>query len=162
MVTITTTSTLEDTVRDTFRLENQTRTGTRKIVTEQFDNESIGDRIVSRDVIQNMRSRNIEVRVTKCKPLTALYGFFDGVHVTKYMTPKLLEITMQSGTFQVGETVIGKLPTAGNPTEGTDVPAIKFRVAQANHRAGHTTHHQKFFLKILIFHKSVHRVLKHS
>ena len=83
-----------------------------------------------------MRSRNIEVRVTKCKPLTQLYGFFDGVAVTKYCTPKLLEITMQSGTFQVGETVVGTMPTQGLPAEGTDIPAIKFRVAQANHRAG--------------------------
>ena len=136
MVTITTTTTLEDTVRDTFRLENQTRTGTRKIVTEQFDNESIGDRIVSRDVIQNMRSRNLEVRATKCKPLTRLYAFFDGVNVTRYCTPKLLEISMTSGTFQVGETVVGKMPGAGLPEEGTDVAAIRFRVAQANHRSG--------------------------
>ncbi len=136
MVTITTTTTLEDTIRDTFRLENQTRTGTRKIVTEQFDTESMGDRIVSRDVIQNMRSRNLEVRATKCKPLTRLYGFFDGVHVTRYCTPKLLEISMTSGTFQVGETVVGKMPNAGLPEEGTDVAAIRFRVAQANHRSG--------------------------
>ena len=40
---------------------------------------------------------------------------------------------MQSGTFQVGETVVGKLPGAGLPEEGTDNPAIKFRVAQSNH-----------------------------
>ncbi len=136
MVSVTTTNTLEDTIRDTFRLENQTRTGTRKIVTEQFDNESIGDRIVSRDVIQNMRSRNVEVRATKCKPLTQLYGFFDGVNVTRYCTPKLLEISMTSGTFQVGETVVGKMPGAGLPEEGTDSSAIRFRVAQSNHRVG--------------------------
>ena len=43
---------------------------------------------------------------------------------------------MQSGTFQVGETVIGTMPGAGIPADGTDIPAIKFRVAQANHRAG--------------------------
>ena len=98
--------------------------------------ESLGDRVVSRDVIMTMRSRNIEVRVTKCKPLTQLYGFFDGVAVTKYCTPKLLEITMKSGTFQVGETVVGTMPTQGLPAEGTDIPAIRFRVAQANHRAG--------------------------
>ncbi len=135
-VTITTTTTLEDTIRDTIRVDDQERTGTRKIVTEQFDRESLGDRVVSRDVIMTMRSRNVEVRVTKCKPLTQLYGFFDGVAVTKYCTPKLLEITMQSGTFQVGETVIGTMPGSGIPADGTDIPAIKFRVAQSNHRAG--------------------------
>ena len=136
MVTTTTTTTFEDTVRDTYKLQDQVRSGTRKFVTEQFDNESIGDRVVSRDVITNMRSRNIEFRVTKCKPLTELYAFFDGVSVNKYCTPKLLEITMESGTFKVGETVIGSMPGAGVPSEGTDKPAIRFRVAQANHRAG--------------------------
>jgi len=142
-----TTTTLEDTIRETFDAENQSRQGTRKVVTEQFDNESLGDRVVSRDVISNMRSRNLEVRVTKCKPLTQLYAFFDGVNVTKYCTPKLLEITMQSGTFQVGETVIGKLPGSGIPAEGTDVAAIRFRVAQANHRAGPYNAPSEVFLK---------------
>ena len=135
-VTTTTTTTLQDTIRDTFRTDHQSRSGTRKVITEQFDKESLGDRVVSRDVIMTMRSRNIEVRVTKCKPLTQLYGFFDGVAVTQYCTPKLTEITMQSGTFQVGETVIGKMPGSGLVAEGTDVPAIRFRVAQSNHRAG--------------------------
>ena len=132
----TTTTTVEDTIRDTFQVDNQSRTGTRKVVTEQFDNESLGDRVISRDVITNMRSRNIEFRVTKCKPLTQLYGFFDNIAVTKYCTPKLTEITMTNGTFQVGETVVGTMPGSGIPAEGTDVPAIRFRVAQANHRAG--------------------------
>jgi len=135
-VTTTTTTVFEDTIRDTFRVDNQTRTGTRKVVTEQFDNESIGDRVVSRDIITTMRSRNIEFRVTKCKPLTQLYGFFDGVNVTNYCTPKLIEIEMSAGSFQVGETVTGTMQGSGIPAEGTDVPAIKFRVAQANHRTG--------------------------
>ena len=41
----TTTTTVEDTIRDTFQVDNQSRTGTRKVVTEQFDNESLGDRV---------------------------------------------------------------------------------------------------------------------
>ncbi len=136
IVTTKTTTTFEDTIRDTYKVQDQVRSGTRKFVTEQFDNESIGDRVVSRDVITNMRSRNVEFRVTKCKPLTELYAFFDGVAVNKYCTPKLLEITMESGTFKVGETVVGSMPGAGVPSDGTDTPAIRFRVAQANHRAG--------------------------
>ena len=136
LVTTTTTTTIEDTVRDTYKLENQVRSGTRKVITEQFDRESLGDKVVSRDVIMIMRSRNIEFRMTKCKPLTQLYGFFDGVAVTKYCTPKLTEITMQSGTFQVGETVVGTMPGSGLPAEGTDIPAIRFRVAQTNHKTG--------------------------
>ena len=50
MVDTTQTTTFEDTIRDTFRVDNQSRNGTRKVVTEQFDNESLGDRVVSRDV----------------------------------------------------------------------------------------------------------------
>jgi len=136
MVETTTTTVFENSIQDTFRIENQVRNGTRKVVTEHFDNESLGDRVVSRDVIMTMRSRNLQFVATKCKPLTQLYAFFDGIAVTKYCTPKLMEITMQSGTFQVGETVIGKMPESGVVAEGTDVPAIRFRVAQSNHRAG--------------------------
>ena len=53
MLTTTTTTTVQDTIRDTFRVDHQTRSGTRKVVTEQFDKESLGDRVVSRDVIHD-------------------------------------------------------------------------------------------------------------
>ena len=83
-----------------------------------------------------MRSRNIKVTTTKCKPLTEMYAFFDGVNVTRYCTPKLLEISMQSNTFLVGETVVITLPGTGIQPEGTNKPFMKCRVAQANHRKG--------------------------
>ena len=38
---------------------NQRRTGTQQTITESIDTESLGDRVVSREVIQFMRSRNI-------------------------------------------------------------------------------------------------------
>ena len=141
------TTTETDTVRDTWKTGTSTRTGVRKIVTEQWDNESLGDKVVSRDVVTIMRSRNIKFDVTKCKPLTQMYGFFDGVNVTNYCTPKLMEITMESGTFQVGETVIGTMPGVGIQPEGTDQPFIKFRVAQANHRDGPYNAPTDFFNK---------------
>ena len=133
---VTTTDTIKDTIRDTFDTGTSTRTGTRKVVTEQWDNESLGDKVVSRDVVQIMRSRNLRVTTTKCKPLTEMYAFFDGVNVTRYCTPKLLEISMQSNTFLVGETVVITLPGTGIQPEGTDKPFMKCRVAQANHRKG--------------------------
>ena len=43
---------------------------------------SLGDRVISRDLIANMRSRNVEFVSKKVKPLTRLYAFFDGVDVT--------------------------------------------------------------------------------
>ena len=134
MTVTTNTQVYEDTIRDTYATGVSRRSGSRKVVTEQWDNESMGDRMVSRDSIMIMRSRNIEFRVTKCKPLTQLYAFFDGVNVTKYCTPKLLEISMLSGTFQVGETI--ESATVQDWGEGTDSPYIRFRCAQANHRTG--------------------------
>ena len=115
----------------------QNRAGVRTIITEQFDNTSIGDRVVSRDLIPFMRSRNVEFVSKKVKPLTRLYAFFDGVNVTKYCVPKLLEISMTSGTFQVGETVQGVMLRTGLAEENSDTsPRITFRVAQSNHREG--------------------------
>ena len=84
-----------------------------------------------------MRSRNIQFVSKKLKPLTQIYAFFDGVDVTRYCVPKLLEISMISGTFEVGEKIIGTVQNTGlNPNLGQDVARISFRVAQSNHREG--------------------------
>ena len=48
-----------------------------------------------------------------------------------------LRFSMTSGTFQVGETVTGRIIQTGLGEANTDVtPAITFRVAQSNHREG--------------------------
>jgi hypothetical protein len=132
-----TTSTYEDTVNQLVNTGVSSRTGTRTAVTEQFDQTSAGDKVISRNLISYMRSRNLEFVAKKVKPLTQMYAFFDGVDVTKYCVPKLLEISMISGVFQVGETVIGTSPRIGlNPNLGQDIPSITFRVAQSNHLDG--------------------------
>ena len=118
--------TIREWSRETTRTGTEARTGNQTIVTETFDEQSVGDRVVSRDLVPFMRSRNVEFVAKKVKPLTQLYAFFDGQNVTKYCVPKLLEITMTSGTFQVGERVLGL-------KDGTH---IKFRVAQSNHKEG--------------------------
>jgi hypothetical protein len=127
---------VEDTFREVVDTGVMTRDGVRTVVTEQFDMESVGDRVVSRDVIPYMRSRNISFHAKKLKPLTRLYAFFDGQDVTKFCVPKLIEISMTSGTFQVGETVVGRPASTGIQRTVLDGPAINFRVAQANHREG--------------------------
>ncbi len=128
---------IQDTYLNTFQTGFQTRQGSRTQVTEQFDNTSVGDRVLNREVIAFMRSRNVEFNSKKLKPLTQIYAFFDGINVTKYCTPKLLEISMQSGTFQVGETVVGSIQATGlRPLGGSADPFITFRVAQANHQEG--------------------------
>ena len=126
---------------DTFRTTTDTgfarREGTRLGIVEQFDQQSLGDRVVSRNLISFMRSRNIQFVSKKVKPNTQLYAFFDGQDVTNYCVPKLLEISMTSGAFQVGETVIGSTGDVGIlPIERALQPEIRFRVAQSNHKEG--------------------------
>jgi hypothetical protein len=136
----TTLTTIEDTVRETIRTGVETRAGSQLFVHEQFDRESVGDRTVSRDLIPFMRSRNVEFISKRMKPLTRMHAFFDGEQVDEFCVPKLLEISMTSGTFQIGETVIGRMTTPGLAPVARrlvgEEPRITFRVAQANHREG--------------------------
>ena len=106
--------------------------------TNQYvDITSVGDRVISRDLIPFMRSRNIEFVAKRVKPLTQLYAFFDGQDVTKYCVPKILDISMTSGTFQVGEKVVGMVnPTGLSQITADSLPGITFRVAQSNHKEG--------------------------
>ena len=66
-----------------------------------------------------------------------MYAFFEGEDVTRFCTPKLLEISMNSGTFTVGETVTGRMNRTGLDQDiGNTQASITFRVAQSNHREG--------------------------
>ena len=132
----TTTRTIQEETRETIQNGVESRNGLRTVVVEDIDRTSVGDRVVSRDIISHMRSRNVQFVSKRVKPLTRLYAFFDGVDVSQYCVPKLLEINMTSGVFQVGEKVVGRsvrlgLDEATNPQVG-----IQFRVAQSNHREG--------------------------
>ncbi len=133
-----TTTVIQDNYREVKETGVSSRTGTTTFVSEQFDKESIGDKVVSRDLVQYLRSRNIQFVAKNVKPLTQVYAFFDGVDVTKYCIPKLLEITMISGVFEVGETVIGTVQKTGINVTVIDEsdPSITFRVAQSNHKEG--------------------------
>ena len=136
-VEVFTETTFRDTTLEVRDTGVETRNGIRTIVTEQFDQTSVGDRVVNRDIIAFMRSRNIQFIAKKVKPLTQLFAFFDGINVTKYCVPKLLEINMISGVFEVGETVIGTINQTGLGSNVTDeTPRISFRVSQSNHREG--------------------------
>ena len=133
----TTTSTIEEEVRTTVENGVESRNGIRTVVTEEFERTSTGDRVVSRELVANMRSRNIQFVSKRMKPLTRIYAFFDGVDVTKYCVPKLIEISMSNGVFEIGETVEGSIQTTGLDEDTTNTsPSITFRVAQSNHRDG--------------------------
>lgn len=95
-------------------------------ISERTNSYTSGNTIVSRNYSPLMRSRNIEVISRRLKPNTRFYAFFDNIDVNSYFVPKLIEISMISGTFSVGETVSGSL---GNKT-------IKFRLSSQNHKFG--------------------------
>jgi len=139
-VTQTTDLEISGSVSLTTNLDQQ-RTGERRTVHEQIDTESLGDRVVSRDIITFQRSRNIEFNASRLKPNTQVFAFFDDVDVNLYCVPKLLEISMTSGTFLVGEDVIGVMPVTEKTSleDRSDISSstsISFRVAVSNHKYG--------------------------
>jgi len=129
----TTTNFLER--RDVFRNEttvttrNQTREGIQFRVGERFDTTSLGDKVVNTEVVATMRSRNIEFVCRRLKPNTRLYPFFDNIDMARFVVPKLVEVTMVSGTFGAGEIVEGSRPNSNND-------AIRFRLANQDHKYG--------------------------
>ena len=133
-----TTTTFLDTTTDTFEETivvdtGLTRSGIQFEVNERIDSQSMGDKLVSQESMPFMRSRNIEFIATRIQPRTRFYTFFDGQNLDKFITPKLVEIEMTSGVFQVGETVDG---TVGDSLRNGSGPRISFRTAQPNHKFG--------------------------
>ena len=80
------------------------------------------------EIIRYLRSRNIEFDVKGLRPITKFYPFFQGIDVSNYFIPKLLEIKMVSGKFQVGETVVSDPNFTSKK--------ISFRLCKPNHKAG--------------------------
>ena len=116
---------------------DQQRTGTQFTVNETIDTETLGDRIVRRDLIHFMRARNISFKGTGLKPYTRLYSFFDDVDVNSFTVPKLIEIEMLHGTFVPGENCTGAMDDGGSSRiSSASVPDINFRIAIANHKYG--------------------------
>ena len=124
---------VEDDFQHTIESGEKTRTGVQHYIVEEFENVSVGDKVVSTEVVKTVRSRNVEFYATNLKPSTRIYAFFDGRDVTNFCVPKLLEIRMTSGTFEVGERVVG---TTSSTTTADSERSIRFRVAQSNHRRG--------------------------
>ena len=129
------------TVRTTteVQLHQLTREGIAIRTTPHIEKVNVGNKVLNRTNITFMRSRNIEFRGTRMRPGTQVYSVLDNVGMIDYVCPKLLEIQMTSGTFQVGETVTGTMlndiPDI-DVTPGGILPSFKFRVAYANHKDG--------------------------
>ena len=82
------------------------------------------------------KSTNIHFESKNIKPNTRMYAFFDGKDVSNYCVPKMLEITMIDGIFEVGETVDGLMISNDLDQKTSESAHISFRVAQANHKEG--------------------------
>lgn len=73
-----------------------------------------------------MRERNVSFETSDIRPHTRFYPFFEGSTGIDFI-PKLIEITMQNGIFEVGETVTGRF--------GSE-EIFSARVAAQNHKIG--------------------------
>ena len=127
----------------------QTRTGIRYRVTPVIEQQSLGNRLVSVEHINFMRSRNIDFTVQKLKPRTKFYAFFDGIAIpTANITPKIIGLTKDPAVdsktnnipFQIGETVTVKDANGNfrfkarattpnenysiNPLDGSDISSV--------------------------------------
>ena len=66
---------------------NLRRTGVRTSVVESVEEESLGNRVVSRAMIPFVRPRTITITGECFRPGARLYGFFDGTAISQFITP---------------------------------------------------------------------------
>ena len=67
-------------------IRRQIRSGVTTSVVEEFS-ESRADRIVSTNMAQSMRARDITITGSNFKPNTPYFVFFDGIDVNAHITP---------------------------------------------------------------------------
>ena len=99
--------------------------GTRRI-TGDFNGSYIETIRTARRPDTHIRSRNVTFHATGLRPLARHYSFFDGSRGLDII-PKLIEISMNSGTFSIGETVRGYVGSR---------QLFSARVVQPNHKTG--------------------------
>ena len=115
---------------------------TRNVVLDNGDRTVFGDTsgsfaaqvLVSSEPEKHIRSRNVEFDASTLKPNTRYYPFFDSTSGIDII-PKLIEISMVSGQFQIGERVFA---VTQNTTAGDFDSEIigRFRICQPNHKVG--------------------------
>jgi hypothetical protein len=96
-----------------------------EIITDDTTSQSISHYT---ETVQYLRSRNIEFDARGLRPVTRFYSFFEGIDIKNYIIPKLLEIQMISGKFQIGETV--------ESDPHFTAQKIQFRLCNPNHKTG--------------------------
>ena len=99
-------------------------------LTPNHETIDLGNKIVGIEQLYTVRMRNIEVVGKRLKPNTRYYVFIENTDMTQYAIPKLLPITMESGSFATGDLI-----DSANPP-GSTTASIHFRVANSNHKKG--------------------------
>ena len=93
--------------RRTFAVtENQSRQGIRTRIVPKIERKSMGDTILSQTAVPWIRSRNIAFDVYRMKPRTRVYAFFDGVDITAYITPKVIELNKTGSNSNIINEVV--------------------------------------------------------
>ena len=105
--------------------------GERSIVGD-FDGSYIETIKISSTPDTHIRSRNVSFAAGGLRPLARHYQFFDSASGID-IAPKLIEITMSSGVFTVGENVQGFIN--GNRSSG-GTRIFRARAIQPNHKTG--------------------------
>lgn len=100
---------------------------------ETQNSKTIEKKIFNKNVIPYLRRRNFAFECNSLKPVTRFYPFFDKISASGLVVPKLLEIEMISGTFEIGEDVVA-LSLIENAKQS--IVSAKFRLAQTNHYTG--------------------------
>ncbi len=115
---------------------------TRNIILDNGNRSVFGDTegtfaaqvLVSSEPDTHIRSRNIEFDAGTLKPNTQYYAFFDSASGIDII-PKLIEIEMESGSFQIGERVFAVIQTNTSGDFGPEIIG-RFRICQPNHKSG--------------------------
>lgn len=90
--------------------------------------------------VRFLRSRNIEFDVKGLRPRTRFYPFFEGIDVKNYIIPKLLEVEMIQGRFEIGETVESDPQFTSKK--------IRFRLCRPDHKTGPFANPEETFTTI--------------
>jgi hypothetical protein len=79
---------------DVWRTTKKKRTGTQTYIKTSTVMENRGDRVVEVNLLPYMRSRQVEVNITRCKPNVTLSVFFDGTDVSDYVSTSSAQATV--------------------------------------------------------------------
>ena len=128
-------------VNTTTTLSTSSNTVTTRIPPTITTSESVTETLSNfTEPIRFLRSRNIEFDVKGLRPRTRFYSFFEGIDVNSYIIPKLLEIEMISGKFQIGEIV--------ESDPHFTAKKIRFRTCKPNHKTGPAANPTETYLTI--------------